>query len=46
MTRALQAVKLLSRIRQEKPELWKQIRDFAKQEADRGTPKDASAARG
>jgi hypothetical protein len=27
--RALQAVKLLSRIRLERPDLWKQIQEFA-----------------
>ena len=29
--RALQAVKLLTRIRQERPDLWKQIQEFARQ---------------
>ena len=28
VTRALQAVKLLTKIRQEKPELWKQLKEF------------------
>ncbi len=32
MTRAAQAVKLLTRIRMEKPELWRQIQEFSIQE--------------
>ena len=31
--RALQAVKLLTRIRQERPDLWKQIQEFARKKA-------------
>ena len=31
VSRAGQAVKLLTRIRQERPELWQQIQEFARQ---------------
>ena len=40
VSRAGQAVKLLTRIRQERPELWQQIKEFARRCSDASTAEE------